>query len=239
MSFMGTLTKVAIGFAAAKGLQQYQKMGGMSGIQEAMGGSSGNLTDSLGEMAEKFGMPGGKQGMQDMMSKFGFGGAAAGSDAEQAGMAGFGGLMAAMGGAATAGAAPAKQMFEAMAEKNPLNPMMEDNAKLMIRAMIQAAKADGEIDAEEQKKILDALGEDATKEEIAYVKKELAAPLDLAGLAADTQDQMKAQVYGMSLMAIRLDSEAEKTYLDNLSKALGLTDTTRKGLHKSMGAPAP
>ena len=40
MSFMGTLTKVAMGFAAAKGLEQYNKMGGMAGLQSAMGGQS-------------------------------------------------------------------------------------------------------------------------------------------------------------------------------------------------------
>lgn len=240
MSFMGTLTKVAMGFAAAKGLEQYQKMGGMSGLQAAMGGGSGNMMESMGQMAEKFGMPGGANALTDMMSKFGMGDMMkAPSSQQQAGMAGLGGLMAAMGSAATAGAAPMTQMFEAMADKNPLNPMIEDNAKLMIRAMIQAAKADGEIDGEEQKKILEALGDDATKEEIAFVKKQLAAPVDFVALAEDTQDQMKGQVYGMSLMAIRLDSQAEKAYLDNLSKALGLSDTARKGLHKSMGAPTP
>ena len=234
MSFMGTLTKVAMGFAAAKGLEQYNKMGGMAGIQSAMGGKQGaDMVNQLGDMAEKFGMPGGKQSVQDMMARMGFGTQAT-SDSQQAGMAGFGGLMSAMGGAAAAGAAPMTQMFEAMAQKNPLNTMVEDNAKLMIRAMIQAAKADGEIDAEEQAKIMDYIG-DATPEELDYVKEQLAAPLDLEGLAASTQDQMKAQVYAMSLMTIRLDSQAEKLYLDNLSKALGLNDTTRKEVHASMG----
>lgn len=233
MSFMGTLTKVAMGFAAAKGIEQYTKMGGMAGLQSAMGGQSGaDMVNNLGDMAEKFGLPGGKQGVQDMMSRMGFGGAA--GDSQQAGMAGLGGLMAAMGGAASAGNTPMTQMFEAMAEKNPLNPMVEDNAKLMIRAMIQAAKADGEIDAEEQAKIIEHLG-DATPDELEYVKEQLAAPLDLEGLAASTQDQMKAQVYAMSLMAIRLDSNAEKLYLDNLSQALGLSDAARQGIHSSMG----
>ncbi|MCR9089414.1 MAG: tellurite resistance TerB family protein [Rhodobacteraceae bacterium] len=237
MSFMGTLTKVAMGFAAAKGLEQYNKMGGMAGLQSAMGGQSGaDMVSSLGDMAEKFGLPGGKQGVQDMMAKMGLGGAA--GDRQQAGMAGLGGLMAAMGGAASAGTTPMTQMFEAMAEKNPLNPMVEDNAKLMIRAMIQAAKADGEIDAEEQAKIIEHLG-DATPDELEYVKEQLAAPLDLEGLAASTQDQMKAQVYSMSLMTIRLDSASEKMYLDNLARALGLSDAARAGIHQAMGAKAP
>ena len=98
-----------------------------------------------------------------------------------------------------------------------------------------AAKADGEIDAEEQAKIIEHLG-DVTPEELDYVKEQLAAPLDLEGLAASTQDQMKAQVYAMSLMAIRLDSNAEKMYLDNLARALGLSDGDRSGIHNAMGA---
>lgn len=232
MSFMGTLTKVAIGFAAAKGVSQYQKMGGMAGIQASMAGQGGaDMVDNLGQMAEKFGIPGGKQGISEMMSKFGIGTDAGG---DQAGMAGLGGLMAAMGGAAATTAAPATQMFEAMAEQNPLNPMVEDNAKLMLRAMIQAAKADGEIDAEEQAKIMEHLG-DASPEEIAFVKEQLAAPVDFAALAQDTSEQMKAQVYGMSLMAIRVDSDAEKAYLDGLAQALGLSEEIRTGIHKSMG----
>lgn len=231
MSFMGTLTKVAMGFAAAKGMDQYKKMGGMAGLQSAMSGSGGDMAGSLGEMAEKFGLPGGKQGVQDMMAKFGLSGTGGGKEAD---MAGLGGLMAAMGGAAAASSTPMTEMFEAMAEKNPITPMVEENARLMIRAMIQAAKADGEIDAEEQAKIIDHLA-DADPEEIAFVKEQLAAPLDVEALARDTQDQMKAQVYSMSLMAIRLDSAAEKAYLDRLGSALGLSPAARDGMHRSVG----
>ena len=78
---------------------------------------------------------------------------------------------------------------------------MEENAKLMIRAMIQAAKADGEIDLEEQQKILAKLGE-IGPEERAFVEAEMRKPVDIMGLAQDTGDAMKAQVYAMSLMAV-------------------------------------
>lgn len=249
MSFVNTLAKVAIGFAAAKGIDKYRQMGGMAGIQAAMGqpgGSGGaSMADSLGEMAEKMGMPGGRNAMSSLMSQFGMGGGGgggggmagggAGAGAGDAGMAGLGGLMAAFGGGAAAGA-PATQMLEALAEKNPMTPMVEDNARLMIRAMVQAAKADGEIDADEQARILEHLG-DASPEEIAYVREQLNAPLDLAGLANDTNAQARGQVYGMSLMAISLDSQAEATYLANLARALGLSDVQRTAIHNAMGVP--
>ena len=60
MSFMKTLASVAVGFAAAKGLEKYQKMGGMAGLQDMMQGAGGGLgMDQIGKMAEQFGLPGG------------------------------------------------------------------------------------------------------------------------------------------------------------------------------------
>ncbi|MEC8582590.1 MAG: DUF533 domain-containing protein, partial [Pseudomonadota bacterium] len=54
----------------------------------------------------------------------------------------------------------------------------EADAALMLRAMIQAAKADGHIDEQEKAAILDVVGDDATEEDIAFLKAELSAPLD-------------------------------------------------------------
>ncbi|MEO1788592.1 MAG: DUF533 domain-containing protein, partial [Pseudomonadota bacterium] len=108
------------------------------------------------------------------------------------------------------------------------------NAKLMIRAMIQAAKADGEIDEGERDRILEYLG-DLDAEEKAFVEAELAAPIDANALAADTGDAMKAQVYAMSLMAVKVDSTSEVDYLNGLANALGLSDDTRARVHQSMG----
>ena len=110
-----------------------------------------------------------------------------------------------------------------------MSDAQEENAKLMIRAMIQAAKADGEIDDEERAKIMEHLGE-LEPEELAFVKAELAAPVDVNALAMDTGEQMKAQVYAMSLMAIRVDKASEAAYLDGLAAALALQaceDTAR------------
>lgn len=230
MSFMKTLINVGIGFAAAKGIDKYSKMGGMAGMKQMMAGSGGSagMTDQLGAMAEKMGVPGGSKAIQDMMGKFGL------SSGSQTDMAGLGGLMSGMGGAVAATGGTMADVFASVTDGTAAGQAAEDNAKLMIRAMIQAAKADGQIDAEEQARIMEHLQE-ADPEEIAFVKEQLAAPLDPMALAQDATEQSKAQVYSMSLMAITVDNQAEVQYLDALAKALGLTDETRASIHHQMG----
>lgn len=233
MSFVRTLATLAAGFAAAKGVEQFKKMGGLAGIQEAMADNPAmsSMQAQMGEMMERFGVPGGAQGLQQMMDQF-TGATAAGT--EQA-AAGFGGLMAALNGGAAAGAEQAAGMMDALTGNTNATDAMEGNAKLMIRAMIQAAKADGTFDVEEQGRLLDVLG-DLDAEERAFVEAELAKPIDLMALAADTSDAMKAQVYATSVMAVRVDTPQEAAYLDGLAAALGLSDETRARVHASMGA---
>lgn len=233
MSFVRTLATLAAGFAAAKGVEQFRKMGGMAGVQKAMAGNPAmaSMRAQMGEMMEKLGVPGGAQGLQKMMDQWS---GQAGAAQEQA-AAGFGGLLAALNAGMATGTEQAGRMMDAMTGTTAATDTMEENAKLMIRAMIQAAKADGEIDADERQRILEHLG-DIDPAERAFVEAELAKPVDLHGLAADTSEQMKAQVYAMSLMAVRVDTTQEASYLDGLASALGLSEATRDAVHRSMGA---
>ncbi|NOD61981.1 MULTISPECIES: DUF533 domain-containing protein [unclassified Ruegeria] len=231
MSFLKTLASVAIGFAAAKGMDKYQKMGGMAGLQDMMQGSGGEFgMDQLGKMAEQFGLPGGAAGLQDMMGKMGLGGSAAGA-------AGLGGLLNAMQGAAKTANQQTGDMMETVFSGTPAGAAMEAQAKLMLRAMIQAAKADGELDDHEKEIILGELGDDISEEERAFVQEQLNAPIDVMGLAADSGAPLRAQIYATSLAAIRLDNAREASYLRQLSTALGLSDAERDQIHTYMGAP--
>ncbi len=101
---------------------------------------------------------------------------------------------------------------------------LEGKAMLMVRAMIAAAKADGAIDGEERQTILDKLAEaGAGAEEQAFVAAEMDAPLDMDGLVADVDNAMTAaEVYTASALAIRIDTDAERAYLDALADRLGL-----------------
>lgn len=234
MSFVKTLATLAIGFAAAKGVGKVRNMGGLDGVRDAMrkAGDEGGMADQMGQMAEKFGVPGGADAIRKMMGTFG--GQAA--DASEATEAGLGSLFAAMGGAATAGAGGLSDMFASVTKDTPVGKASEDHAKLMIRAMIMAAKSDGEIDAEERTKILDHLT-DASQEEIDFVQGELDAPVDPATLAKDATEDTKGKIYAAALMAISVDTEAEKSFLTALASVLHLDRTAQATIHQSMGKP--
>lgn len=234
MSFVRTLTTLAIGFAAAKGVEKMKQMGGMDGVREAMrqSGNPGGMADQMGQMAEKFGFPGGAEAVRNMMGQFGNQAA----DMSEATEAGLGSLFSAMSGAAATGASSMTDMFASVTEGTPVGAAAEENAKLMIRSMIMAAKADGEIDAEERTKILDQLG-DASEEEIAFVQAELDAAVDPMALAKDAGTSAAAQVYAAALMAISVDTEAEKTFLTGLAQSLMLDPAKQAEIHQSMGKP--
>lgn len=209
-------------------------MGGMDGVREAMrqSGNPGSVADQMGQMAEKFGFPGGAEAVRGMMGKFGNQAA----DMSEATEAGLGSLFSAMSGAAASGAASMTDMFASVTQGTPVGAASEENAKLMIRAMIMAAKADGEIDAEERTKILDQL-KDASDEEIAFVQAELDAPVDPMALAKDAGTSASAQVYAAALMAISVDTEAEKTFLMGLAQSLMMDPAKQAEIHQSMGKP--
>lgn len=267
MGLMGTLAKVAIGFAAAKGMEKMSQGGGLQGMMEQMSGGAqsgaGGLQDMMGSMmgGGAAGGAGGLQemmgkmmgggaagagGLQDMMSQMMGGGAASTDGADKGGLlgnlggaggAGLAGILAMAGGAAAMGGDGMKDMLGAFGQEKASDEM-EQNAGVMLRAIIQAAKADGEIDADEQARIMETLGDDADGEDIAFVKAQLAAPVSVEGLAADIPNGMEAQVYAMSLMSIRVDTAAEVAYLTDLAGALRLPKTTLDMVHAQMGVPA-
>jgi len=113
-------------------------------------------------------------------------------------------------------------------------PSEEEKAMILLKAMIQAAKSDGKMDAEENAKIIQHIGE-VSQEEIDFVKKELDAPLDLEGLIKITPRGMEQQVYLMSLLAINLDSNEEAHYLDKLAQGLGINHQMANAIHQQAG----
>lgn len=94
----------------------------------------------------------------------------------------------------------------------------------LIRAMIAAAKADGHVDAEEQRRIFEkvgAFGLDA--ESKAFVFDALAAPLSVSDIAAlATTPEQAAELYLASRLAMDPDGPAELAYLDALAHRLKL-----------------
>jgi len=114
-----------------------------------------------------------------------------------------------------------------------------ETALLLIRAMISAAKADGEIDAKEMQGIIERLEQaGASAEERAFVMTEIAKPLDLDGLVAQVgSPQLAPEVYAASLMAIDVDTPEEEAYLRTLAEKLGLPAAQVAQLHREFGVP--
>ena len=110
-----------------------------------------------------------------------------------------------------------------------------DRARLLVTAMISAAKADGYIDQAEQKHIfekLDATGLDT--ESKAYVMDQLRAPLDLEEIVRGAkQPEVATEVYAASLLAIDPDHPAEKAYLQMLAARLGLDAQLVEQIHRT------
>ncbi|MCV6585447.1 MAG: tellurite resistance TerB family protein [Marinibacterium sp.] len=233
MSFVRALAGVAMGFAAAKGVESYRQMGGMTGLQDAMkNAGSSPMADQLGQLADQFGVPGGSRIVKDMLGQMGN----ATLQATEAGAAGLSSLMNSMQGAAAASTAQTTDMMAALFGNTGAADAAEQQAKFLIRAMIQAAKADGEIDPQEQQVLIAHLG-NLGPDEIAFVKAELAAPADLQGLLNDAAATGREQIYATSLGAIRVDNAAESAYLRQLASGLGLSDADRDAIHARMGLP--
>jgi len=236
MSLVGTLGRLAVGALVAKGASKFiknkmgtanrgggtrinQSPGSAGGMGSLLGGDSGSSGGSLTDL-----LGGGNQG------------------------GGLGGLLDSLGGSAGAGGAAAGGAAGGIGDllnsvikgQNPgsvaSQPEQETQAAIMLRAMFNAAKSDGRLDDAERKKITDQLG-DLSQEDIAFVKKEMDAPLDLQAFIQSVPRGMEQQAYLMSLMAIDLDSKAEADYLDKMAKGLGLSESVSNQIHQKLGAP--
>jgi uncharacterized membrane protein YebE (DUF533 family) len=222
MSFVRTLATLAAGFAAARGVEKYRQMGGMDGIRRAVEANptlAGNATvrqalDAMSGLAGKAeqGSTAASSGMQEMMAM--------------------------LTGAAAGGASQSAAMIDSLTGTGAATAAVEDNARLMIRAMIMAAKADGVIDANERARIESQLTE-STAEERAFVRAEMEKPMDVLALARDVEGATRAQVYSAAASMCRGDSPAEVQFLAALGGALQLDLATRTMLHASLGLPAP
>lgn len=120
---------------------------------------------------------------------------------------------------------------------------VQRTALLVLRSMIQAAKADGQIDAAEIERItgkIDAGDTAEAAEARAFVLQQMRGPPDLAGLVREVRSPVEAaQAYGAALMAIEVDTPAERDYLARLARELGLAPEAVASLHASLGVSAP
>jgi uncharacterized membrane protein YebE (DUF533 family) len=100
----------------------------------------------------------------------------------------------------------------------------QERALLMVRSMIAAAAADGEIDDAERTRILGNLKQAGLDDEASgFLDNEFANPLDAAGLVdLSTSPEIAAQIYTAARLAVDPDTHHEQTFLADLSSGLGL-----------------
>lgn len=131
--------------------------------------------------------------------------------------------------AAPAGA-PAEELFI------PSRP--EEQAALgrvLAKAMINAAKADGVVSQVERARIRDNLVELGVDDrDIAFAEREIDAPFDIESVVREaTSPTLAAEIYAASLLAIDPNGRAELGYLSLLASRLELEPTLVKEIHAS------
>jgi uncharacterized membrane protein YebE (DUF533 family) len=184
------------------------------GVGKAMGGSGG-IGDLVG------GLMGGNSS----------------SNNQQGG--GLGNLLNSLGGNSQSGASTGGGLGDLLSSalaggETKAEPSDEQKAQIILKAMISAAKADGQIDAQEQANITKHIG-DVTKEELDFVREEMQAPLDVQSVIDSVPSGMEQQVYMMSLLTINLDDKTEASYMDKLAKGLNITPEIANAIHQKLG----
>ncbi len=118
---------------------------------------------------------------------------------------------------------------------NPTDEINE-HAQILIRAMIHAAKSDGQITEDEQQAMIKHLG-NVGDAEINFLRAEFSRGTDVRELAWSVPLGMEDQVYIVSLMTIRLDQNTEAEYLRELAHGLRLSPERCNEIHRRYGVP--
>ncbi len=248
-------------------VQQGMSQSSGSRITNALGGgqSGGSLDDIMGGLGRMFGNSGsapsaaGGGGLGGVLgevlgslgnNKMAMGGLGAlagallgGGKSSAVGAVGGGGLamLASLAFSAlkNAGQAPSQPPRALLEPQTPeAQQALEQDAEIIVKAMISAAKADGQIDDAEVEKIVGKLEEDGlTQAEKEFFLSEARKPLDIDQViaSAGNDPEMAAQIYAASLLAIEVDTPAEREYLQRLASGMGLAPQVVGQIERILG----
>lgn len=122
---------------------------------------------------------------------------------------------------ATLSAAPAGSAFMPAIDDQAAN---NELGLLLVRSMIAVARADGRLDAQESQAIfqkIESLGLDSESQNL--LVQEMGHPVDMdAIINSATTPEVAAEIYIASLLAVDVDTAAEKSYLAMLAARLQL-----------------
>ncbi|MDQ0475063.1 tellurite resistance TerB family protein [Labrys wisconsinensis] len=129
---------------------------------------------------------------------------------------------------------------QAVAASPPQAVEPQPRARLLIAAMVNAAKADGAVDGEEQTAILgqaDSLS--LSDEERSFLFAEFGKPFDMEPIVRTaTTPDLAAEVYAASAVAVGTPSPAETAYLKALASRLQLPEGVTAEIQRAIAARA-
>ena len=111
-------------------------------------------------------------------------------------------------------------------------PQAEAHGRVLLKAMIAAAKSDGHLDDRERQLVEAELTRSEADPAVrAWVESELRRPVEPADVAAGaTSPELAAEVYLASVLVVDETSTMERAYLDALARELRLDDGLRRQL---------
>ncbi|MEC9435684.1 MAG: DUF533 domain-containing protein [Pseudomonadota bacterium] len=248
-----------VGGLLQKGLagRTHDRLGAGVGAAQTGGGADRILSSLLGG-----GTSGGAAGLMDLARNFlgqqqagGMTGAQIGGLGALAGGvlggglegAAKGGAMAVLGTIALkawrehqAGAAPGHPSVTAEPAPEEVQALTDPRTeKLVLQAMIGAAQVDGHVDEGELDAILSQMTEaEATPEEREAVREAARRPIDLDALGAEvSRPEVATEIYLGALLAVDIDTDAERSYFRDLARVLKLDGRVVQRLHRMTGAP--
>lgn len=110
----------------------------------------------------------------------------------------------------------------------------DDTARLLLQAMVFAARADGHIDEKEKARIQSTAASLFPGQSVPDLLQALMdAPIDPADLAARVRNPEEGRdLYRLSCAVVDVDNFMERSYLNGLAQALGLSAEERDRLEK-------
>lgn len=251
MDILGTMMQQ--GMAQSGGKRMSSALGGRSGLEDLLGdlgqmmggartgqapsaaSSGGILGDVLGQLANNKVAVGGLGALAGAL--LGGGGSAARGAIGGGGLAMLASLaFSSLQKAGQPMARAPRALLEPQNEKE--RQTLENDAEVIVKAMINAAKADGRIDQREVEKIIGKLQEGGlTAEEKEFFLTETQKAGNLKDIAASVGGdiELAAEVYAASLLAIEVDTEAERAYLKKLAGELGLNSRITDHIERTLG----
>ncbi|WP_299681478.1 tellurite resistance TerB family protein [uncultured Roseobacter sp.] len=239
MSVKRMITKLALAFAAKKGMDVLRSAGGIQGLAKSLSSPGAVQTADSGML----GRIGGAReasagGLGNILGSLGIAGATDGREAGVTGQASplnqslgqiFGNLAATFGGNSVGRAHKLDEEFDGRDVDDT------DEVRPIVMAMVQMARADGNIDDAEQRALLDFL-DDATEEEQRILREALNNQITAEQIAEQTPHHARKEVYAAALLVGDPDNPQERAFLNELGSHLQLSEMETNRLQAALQA---